>query len=71
MVDKGNYLEQLRIMLLRLMSFSDLSKVEKGLLRQVLDLQKQWMDFKSLNNVWKLKRFSITCIELIFTFLSK
>ena len=26
------------------------------------------MDFKSLNGVWKLKRFCITCIELIFNF---
>ena len=28
------------------------------------------MDFKNLNGVWKLKRFCITCIELIFKFLS-
>ena len=27
------------------------------------------MDFENLNSVWKLKRFCITCIELIFTFL--
>ena len=26
------------------------------------------MDFKNLNGVWKLKRFCITCIELIFKF---
>ena len=26
------------------------------------------MDFKHLNGVWKLKRFCITCIELIFQF---
>ena len=26
------------------------------------------MDFKNLNGVWKLKRFYITCIELIFKF---
>ena len=25
------------------------------------------MDFKNLNNVWKLKKFCITCIELIFS----
>ena len=24
------------------------------------------MDFKNLNSVWKLKRFCITCIELMF-----
>ena len=28
------------------------------------------MDFKNLNGVWKLKRFCITCTELIFKFLS-
>ena len=33
------------------------SKVEKGLLRQTLNLQSQWMDFKNLNGVWKLKKF--------------
>ena len=26
------------------------------------------MDFKNLNHVWKLKRFYMTCIELIFKF---
>ena len=30
------------------------------------------MDFKNLNGVWKLKRFCITCIQLILNFcLSK
>ena len=42
MIDNwGNYLEQLRIMLPRLMSFRDFSKVGKGLLRQMLYLQSQ------------------------------
>ena len=41
-----------------------------GFLRQVLYLQSQWMDFKTLNDVWKLKRFCTTCIELVFQFLS-
>ena len=26
------------------------------------------MDFKNLSGVWKLKRFCITCIELILNF---
>ena len=26
------------------------------------------MDFKNLNGVWKLKKFCITCINLIFKF---
>ena len=30
--------------------------------------QSQWTDFKNLNGVWKLKRFCITCVELIFEF---
>ena len=28
------------------------------------------MDFKNLNDISKLKRFGITCIELIFKFLN-
>ena len=36
------------------------SKVEKDLLRQMLYLRSQWMNFKNLNGVWKLKRFCIT-----------
>ena len=31
----------------------------------VPDAQNQWIDFKNLNGIWKLKRFYITCIELI------
>ena len=46
------------------------SKVEKGLLRQLFYLQSQSMDLKNLNGAWKLKRFCITCIKLISTFLS-
>ena len=46
------------------------SKVGKGLLRQLMYLQSQWMDFKTLNGVWKLKRFCMACTELIFKFLS-
>ena len=26
------------------------------------------MDFKNINDVWKLERYCITCIELIFKF---
>ena len=45
--------------------------MEKGLLRQILYLQSQLRDSENLNGVWKLKRlFCITCIELIFKFLS-
>ena len=40
----------------------------KGLLRQMLYLQSQWINFKNLNGVWNLKRFSMTCIELILKF---
>ena len=29
------------------------------------------MNFKNLNGVWKLKKFCISCIELIFKFLSQ
>ena len=29
------------------------------------------MDFQNLHGVWKLKRFSRSCIELIFKFLSQ
>ena len=67
-----NYLEQLRIMIPRFLCvfFFD-SKMEKGILRQFAYLQSQWMDFKNLNGVWKLKRFCINCIELIFKFLSQ
>ena len=43
----------------------------KSLLRQMLYLQSQRMDFKNLNGVWKLKRFCISCMELIFKFLSQ
>ena len=42
--------------------------MKKGLLRQMFYLQSQWRDFQNLNGVWKLKRFCITCIELIFRF---
>ena len=42
------------------------AKVEKGLLRQMLYLQSEWMDFKNLSGVWKLIRIGITCIQLIY-----
>ena len=29
------------------------------------------MDFENLNAIWKLKGFCISCIELIFKFLSQ
>ena len=48
------------------MSFRD--KVEKGLLSQILYFQSQWMDFKNLSNVWKLKRFCIACIDKFLNF---
>ena len=53
------------------MSLWDFSKVGKGLLRQTLYIQSQWMDFKNLSGVWKPKRFCISCIETIFRFLSQ
>ena len=31
---------------------------------------RQWVNFKNLDGVWKLKKFYTTCIELIFKFLS-
>ena len=52
-------------------AFNVFLRLQKRLLRQMLHLQSQWMDFKNSNGVWKLKRFCITCINLIFKFLSK
>ena len=54
-------------MLPRFLFFFD-SKVEKGLLRQMLYLQNQWMDFKNLNVVWKLKRQFCFQFEFFFYF---
>ena len=72
MIDNWGYnLEQLKIMLPRLMSFWDFNKVEKGLLRQTLYLQSQWMNFKHLNGFWELRKSCITFIERIFQFLSQ
>ena len=39
-------------------------KSGKGLLRQMLYLLSQWMDFKNLNCIWKLKRFFIIVASL-------
>ena len=54
---------------LRLFVFFFKSKVEKGLLSQMLYLQSQLIDLKNLSGVWKLQRLCQTCIEFIFEFL--
>ena len=39
------------------MFFLRLKPRGKGLFRQMLYLQSQWIDFKNLDGVWKLNRF--------------
>ena len=33
---------------------------------QMLYIQSQWIDFENLIGVWKLKKFSMICIEIDF-----